>query len=178
MAALTGVLGPAIPAHANDTEALLPLVDAAAQRLQTAEPVAATKWQTKTPIEDPVRVDQVLSTVTSEAAAKGADAERVRRIFTDQIHATEAIEYARFAQWKLDPGAAPVAAPDLASSRAVIDGLNHRMVDEIARQRHVLESDGCADHVTAATEAVASAHDFDPLYRQALSFVTRSYCAM
>ena len=38
----------------------------------------------------------------------------VRRIFTDQIDATEAIEDTRFAQWKLDPESAPGVAPDLA----------------------------------------------------------------
>ena len=37
----------------------------------------------------------------------------VRTIFTDQIAATEGIEYTRFGQWKFDPATAPTTAPDL-----------------------------------------------------------------
>lgn len=172
MAALTG----AGPASAADGGPLTALVDAAAERLATAEAVAANKWSTKGPVEDPARVAQVLTAVAADATARGVDAERVRRIFTDQIGATEAIEYTRFAQWKLDPAAAPGTAPDLASSRSVIDALNRAMVEQIAVHWPVLTSAECPVRVREATEAVSAARALDPLYRQALTFVTRSYC--
>lgn len=174
--AVAGVVAGAAPAQADDGGGLTGLVDAAAERLGTAEAVAANKWNTKGPIEDPTRVEQVLSGVAADAAARGVDSERVRRIFRDQISATEAIEYARFAQWKLDPAAAPATAPDLASSRAVIDGLNRTMVDQMAAQWSLLQSPACPDRAREATDAVAARRALDPLYRQALSFVTRSYC--
>lgn len=155
---------------------LVPLVDAAAQRLQTADPIAANKWITKGPIEDAARAGQVLDAVAADATARGIDQARVRRIFTDQISATEGIEYARFSQWKLDPAAAPTAAPDLASSRSVIDGLNRTIVDQLALNWGVLRAPECQARVDDAIGAVATARTLDPLYRQALSFVTRSYC--
>jgi chorismate mutase len=164
------------PAQADDGGPLTALVDAAAERLRTAEPVAANKWNTKGPIEDPARVEQVLTAVATDASARGVDPQRVRRIFADQIAATEAIEYSRFAQWKLDPAAAPTTAPDLASSRQVIDGLNRTMVEQMAAQWPVLQSPACLDRVRDATDRVANARELDALYRQALWFVTRSYC--
>lgn len=109
--AVAGAFGAAAPAQADDGGPLTALVDAAAQRLQTAEPVAANKWNTKGPIEDPARVEQVLTSVATDASARGVDAQRVRRIFADQIAATEAIQHSRFAQWKLDPAAAPRRRP-------------------------------------------------------------------
>ena len=99
-------------------------MDAAAERLQTADPVAASKWLTKASIEDPARVAQVLTAVTAQAAGAGVDPDYVRQVFTDQIGATEAVEYSRFAQWKLDPAGAPTDAPDLSASRSAIDALN------------------------------------------------------
>lgn len=175
LAVFGGLLG-AAPAHADAGGPLTALVDAAAERLDTAEAVAANKWNTKGPIEDPARVDQVLAGVAADAAARGVDPERVRRIFRDQISATEAIEYTRFAQWKLDPTLAPATAPELASSRSVIDGLNRTMVEQMAVQWPLLQPPACADRVREATDAIAARRALDPLYRQALSFVTRSYC--
>ena len=183
-AGLCGVMALAVvavtaPARGDDANALFDLVDAAAQRLQTADPVAATKWITHagSSIEDPPRVEQVLTAVASDATRRGVDAGYVRRIFTDQIDATTGIEYTRFGQWKLDPGSAPGVAPDLAASRGTIDRLNTEMVDQIALQWPVLHSPDCNRALDDAKTAVAAARTLDPLYRQALDFSTHSYCA-
>ena len=164
------------PALGDDANPLLELVDAATQRLQTAEPVAASKWKTGGSIEDPQRVEQVLGAVSADATGKDVDADYIRRIFTDQVHATEAIEYTRFAQWKLDPGSAPGVAPDLSASRATIDGLNAKMVEQVAVHWSVLHSPACTGTLEDAKAAVGDARGLDPLYQQALSFSTHSYC--
>ncbi|MGX9791938.1 chorismate mutase [Mycobacterium sp. MMS18-G62] len=164
------------PARADDANPLVPLVDAAAQRLETADPVAATKWWSHDPIEDPQRVQQVLGAVGADAANRGIDPDDVTRIFTDQINATEAIEYTRFAQWKFDPASAPTTAPDLSASRATIDRLNKAMVEQLAIVWPQLHSLDCAGRLDDARNAVIDARGLDQLYQQALSFVTRSYC--
>jgi chorismate mutase len=174
-AALTATATPR--ADADSPGPLDQLVDAAAQRLQTADPVAAVKWQTKGDIEDPPRVSQVLAAVTADANAHGVDPGYVTQVFTDQINATEAVEYRRFAQWKLDPGNAPASAPDLSASRATIDALNRQMVDQIAAHWDVLHSPACAAALQEARAASAAARQLDGLYQQALAFATRSYCA-
>ena len=157
-------------------EPLYSLIDAAAQRLQTADPVAASKWLSGGPITDPARVQQVLSAVSADAESASLPVDYVARVFTDQINATEAIQYNRFSWWKFDPAAAPASAPDLSSSRALIDGLNHRMVGEIAGQWPVLHSPDCPVRLDAAKSAVAADRGLDPLYVQALDAATRSYC--
>jgi chorismate mutase len=163
-------------AHADDPLPLHRLVDTAAQRLATADPVAAYKWIDGGPITDPARAGQVLDAVGADAVTHGIDPDYVRTIFENQIGATEAIEYTRFGQWKFDPTLAPTAAPDLSESRAAIDGFNKLMVDEIALQRDALHGPSCAAELGEATEAVAAARQLDGLYRQALTSATRSYC--
>ncbi len=168
------------PARADDSDGgggeLYQLVDAAAQRLQTADPVAAAKWLNGGPITDPARVQQVLAAVSAEADSSGLPGDYVTTLFTDQINATEAIQYSRFAGWKLNPATAPVAAPDLSASRAQIDGLNQRMLEEIAEELTVLRSPDCPSRLDAAKSTVAAQRGLDPLYQQALDAATRSYC--
>lgn len=163
------------PAGADDGQ-LYELVDAAAQRLLTADQVAASKWLSGGPITDPARVGQVLTAVAAQADAAGVPADYVTTVFTDQINATEAIQYSRFSWWKFDPSAAPATAPDLSASRALIDDLNRRMVAEIAEDWPALRSPDCAVALNTATASVAEARALDPLYRQALDAATRSYC--
>jgi len=160
----------------SNSEPLYELVDAATQRLQTADPVAASKWLSGAPITDPVRVQQVLEAVSADAQSVGVPSDYVTTAFTEQINATEAIQYNRFSAWKFDPTTAPLSAPDLSASRSLIDDLNHRMVSLIAADWPVLDSADCAIRLSAARDAVAQSRQLDPLYRQALDAATRSYC--
>jgi chorismate mutase len=177
VAAFSAVCGLAAPtALADDPVALSGLIDAAAQRLRTAEPVAAVKWQTNGSIEDAPRVQQVLSAVSTKASDRGIDPAYVSRAFTDQIHATEAIEYSRFADWKLDPASAPAKPPDLAASRAEIDSLNTVMVDQIAAHWDVLRGPACGPELESAIHDVSDRRQLDDLYQRALRFATSSYC--
>ncbi len=146
------------PARADAASPLTPLLDAAAQRLHVADPVAAYKWN------------------THEAVAENIDRDYVTRVFGDQISATEAIEYSRFADWKLDAASAPADAPELSSSRSAIDALNQTMLTEISANWGLLRSPQCATQLDAARSGVIQAHQFDNLYRQALSSATQSYC--
>ncbi len=164
------------PASASGDEPLYDLVDAATQRLLTADPVAASKWLNGGPITDPTRAAQVLAAVAEDAESAGLSADYVTTVFHDQIDATEAIQYSRFSWWKLDPAAAPVSAPDLSASRSIIDGLNQRMVDEIGEQWAALHSPDCPLRLSAVKSSVAQDRALDPLYRQALDAATRSYC--
>ena len=163
-------------AYGQAESPLVPLVDAAAQRLQVAEPVAASKYLTGGPIEDRAREQQVLNGVAGDAMNRQIDPAYVATAFRDQIDATVAIQYTRLAQWKFDPASAPVDAPDLSSSRASIDGLNREMVTEMADEWRVLHSPACGADLEAAKAAVVEARALDSLYRQAINVATRNYC--
>lgn len=164
------------PCNGDGASPLHRLVDTAAQRLATADPVAAFKWINGGDITDPARVDQVLATVSADATARGVDAAFVRTVFTDQIDATEGVQYTRFGQWNLDPATAPAAAPDLSQSRTLIDGYNAAMVEEIALQWNTLNGANCAEALSTATADVVAQQELDGLYQQALGSATRSYC--
>jgi chorismate mutase len=174
--ALIGVSSTVAVAQATAPGPLYQLVDIAAQRLRTADAVAASKWVNGGSIEDGVRADQVLDAVGTDARTRGLDEERVRRMFEDQIHATEGLEYMRFGQWKFVPSDAPTRAPDLTQIRSEIDEFNHAMVAEMATQRDVLFGPDCAQALQLARDSVAAARALDPLYRQGLDAATASYC--
>ncbi len=155
---------------------LYALIDAAAQRIQTAGVVAAVKFTTGGTVDDPVREQQVIDRATAAAAAKGIDPEFVGMVFRDQIDATNAIEHFRFADWRLDPDAVPAAAPDLAQARTVIDRLDQILVDEIAAQWDSLHSQACSAYLDEARNSVAHTRQLDGFARRALIHATHSYC--
>ncbi|AQA02166.1 chorismate mutase [Mycobacterium sp. MS1601] len=166
----------AAPTAAAEPSPLYNLVDAVAQRLQTAENVAAFKWLNGGPINDPPRVEVVLDTVAAEATAAQVDAMYVRLVFQDQINANEGIQYTRFGQWKLDPAVAPVTAADLSASRDTINQFNKTIVNEISLQRDTLLGPTCQQALEGAEQAVIHNRGLDPMYVQALNVATENYC--
>ena len=164
-------------ALADSIGSLTELVDAAAQRLQVAEPVAAFKWNSHGAIEDPGRVQQELAKLGADATRERIDPNYVTRVFGDQINATEAIEYSRFADWKLNPSDVPAGSQDLSASRSTIDGLNQTMLTQLAVNWDLLHSQACAVQLDAARSEVIPARQLDSLYQRALSLATQSYCA-
>lgn len=164
------------PTAAAEPSPLYTLVDTVAQRLQTAEPVAASKWINGGSINDPARVEVVLNTVAEDATAQQVDAMYVRQVFQDQINANEGIQYTRFGQWKLDPAVAPATAADLAASREAINGFNKTIVKEISLQRDTLLGPNCQAALNSAEQAVIHDRALDPMYQQALATATQTYC--
>ncbi len=178
-AGVLAVLGAALlatQARADPASPLTELVDAAAQRLAVAEPVAAFKWNSHGSIEDPGRVQQELSKLSADATARHIDPGYVTRVFGDQISATEAIEYSRFADWKLNPNGVPAAPPDLSASRSTIDGFNQTMLAQIMVNWDLVHSPVCSEQLDAARSDVIRARQLDALYQRALSSATQSYC--
>ncbi|MCV7031044.1 chorismate mutase [Mycobacterium sherrisii] len=160
----------------NERESpLYALVDTAAQRLQTADAVAAVKFRTGGAVDDPVREEQVIDRASAAAAARNIDPGYVATVFRDQIDATNAIEHFRFAEWRLDPDGVPVSGPDLAQTRSVIDRLDQILVDEMAVQWNSLHSQACSTYLDMATNSVALARQLDDFSRRALAYATHSY---
>lgn len=164
------------PARAEAPGPLTALVDAAAERLQIAEPVAAYKWSAHAAIEDPVRVEQELAILREDATSQHIDPDYIAQVFDDQINATEAIEYRRFADWKLNPVGAPPAPPDLSAPRAAIDALNTKILSQVVLNWSLLHSPACARSLADARDGAIRVRGFGDLYQQALTTATRSYC--
>ncbi|RFZ54701.1 Secreted chorismate mutase precursor [Mycobacterium marinum] len=175
-ALLAVALGAPGQVRADSASPLITLVDAAAQRLAVADPVAAFKWHARVAIEDPDRVQQQLAKLGDAARAAQVDPNYVTRLFGDQISATEAIEYSRFADWKFGSADVPAAPPDLSASRAEIDALNDKILSQITLNRSLLESASCAAQLDLARADTIRARQLDSLYQRALLTATRSYC--
>jgi chorismate mutase len=172
----TLVMQTAAPARADTTSPLAALADAIAQRLQIAESVAAFKWSMQAAVEDPNREQQELAGLREDAAAQQLDPDYVVRVFGDQFNAMDAIEYSRFADWKLNPADVPAAPADLSASRAAIDGLNNKILSQIVLNGSLLGSPGCARQLKDASTETIRVHRFGDLYQQALSRATGSFC--
>lgn len=172
---LIAPLGPPL-ARADGTSQLAELVDAAAERLEVADPVAAFKWRAQLPNEDSGRVEQQLAKLGEDARSQHIDPDYVTRVFDDQIRATEAIEYSRFSDWKLNPASAPPEPPDLSASRSAIDSLNNRMLSQIWSHWSLLSAPSCAAQLDRAKRDIVRSRHLDSLYQRALTTATQSYC--
>ena len=168
-------VGGAVPAGAQ-TRPLEPIAQAVSLRLATADAVAAAKWGTPSPIDDPAREAQVLGAVATQAADEGLSAGRVQQIFRDQIEANKEVQRALFGWWSVAPGAAPTVRPDLTQVRPVIDRQNLDILLQLREQEAVLAGPGCVPALVDAAVAVAAEQRLDPLHQATLARALVSIC--
>ncbi|AUA15657.1 chorismate mutase [Streptomyces sp. SID8382] len=173
-AAVAAPAGPAGPARAHGT--LRPLVELAAQRVLVADEVAAAKWATDSPIDDPAREREVLDAVARQAEELGADPAATTRIFRDQIEASKVVQRGLYHRWDADPSQAPTERPDLGRIRLEINRINGELVRAIADSAAVREGPSCVGRLTAGTVAVVHGRHLDVLHTVALGRSLPSVC--
>nr|WP_202121624.1 chorismate mutase [Streptomyces sp. BA2] len=158
---------------------LHPLVDLAARRLATADLVAAAKYGTSSPIDDPAREQQVLDDVARQARELGADPEATVRIFRDQIEASKVVQRELHRRWDADPSQAPGPdeRPDLAEVRKEINRVNGELVRGIADSPAARAARSCRGLVTVAGVRVRHERQLDLLHSVALGRALPSVCA-
>ncbi|MFE6158160.1 chorismate mutase [Streptomyces sp. NPDC056486] len=158
---------------------LHPLVDLAAQRLATADLVAAAKYGTGSPIDDPAREQQVLDDVARQARELGADPEATVRIFRDQIEANKVVQRELHRRWGADPAQAPTPEerPDLAEVRKEINRVNGELVRGIADSPSARSAPSCRGLLAVAGLRVRHERQLDVVHSVALGRALRSVCA-
>lgn len=102
------------------------------RRLALMHDVARWKWANGKAIGDPAREAQVLDAVAERGRGRGLDPEFVRRFFAAQMEASKLIQQADFDRWRAGRDGPPPGGPDLAASRARIDGLDDAILDALA----------------------------------------------
>jgi chorismate mutase len=170
-AALLAVPGTAAAASATaryPSDALRPVAALAADRLATADLVAAAKWGTDSPIDDPAREQQVLDTVAAQAQEIGADPDEIRRVFRDQIEANKLVQRALFAEWTAHPDRAPTTKPDLSVVRATINRINTDLVRSLADSTADRAAPSCRPELLLAAVEVHHEKHPDLLHTAAL----------
>jgi len=165
-------------ASAGPYARLHPLADLAAQRLATADLVAAAKYGTDSPIDDPAREKQVLDDVARQARELGADPEATVRIFRDQIEANKLVQRELHRRWDADPSQAPTPdeRPDLAEVRKEINRVNGELVRGIAASPSARSAPACRGLVALAGVRVRSERQLDGLHTVALGRALWSVC--
>ncbi|AUI63719.1 chorismate mutase [Amycolatopsis sp. BJA-103] len=167
-----------VPAPASASSGLWTLTDLAAQRVQIADKVAAAKFGTPSPIDDPVREQQILDSVAAKAPGLGLDADGVVRFFRDQIEANKVVQRGLYARWTEHPGSRPPGRPDLATEvRPVIDRLNAGLLAELAATRSARARPSCDARLAVTVRLVDARRDLDRLHAGALGEAVRSACA-
>ncbi|MFD0415608.1 chorismate mutase [Streptomyces sp. NPDC127108] len=177
----TAIAAPAVPdaraaASTGPYAQLRPLSDLSARRLATADLVAAAKYGTGSPIDDPARERQVLDAVARQAEQIGADPEATVRIFRDQIEANKVVQRALHRRWDADPASAPTERPDLAKVREEINRVNGELVHAIAASEPARAAPYCHGLLAAATAQVRHERRLDALHTVALVRASRSVC--
>ncbi|MET7937369.1 chorismate mutase [Streptomyces sp. NPDC005322] len=169
------VAAPATPATAPHGR-LLPVAELSADRVLVADQVAAAKWGTDSPIEDPAREQQVLDAVAQQATEVGADPEATVRIFRDQIEASKVVQRGLYRRWDADPSQAPTERPDLGKIRLEINRINGELVRAIADAQPARQARSCTGRLAAG--AVVAGHEkrLDALHAVALARSLPSVC--
>jgi chorismate mutase len=162
---------------ARGGDALEPLVDLVAQRLETADTVASAKFGTSSPIEDPAREKVVLDSAATMATQQGLDPNATRTVFSDQIQANKVVQYGLFSMWTSHPDEAPTTRADLNQIRPTLDKITVDLVHQLAATRKARSGQNCDSQLRSVQRRVGRAHDFDALHTDALARALTSVCS-
>ncbi|WP_349498015.1 chorismate mutase [Actinoallomurus iriomotensis] len=155
-----------------------PLTDLIIQRLRVSDDVAASKFGTGSPIDDPAREQQVLEQVRNQAGDLGLDPVSATAFFQDQITASKVVQKGLFTRWAAHPEEAPTTRPDLGQIRTRLDQLTADLLRELkATVRLRAEPTACTVQLAVAAGSGAALERLDALHRQALTGAVHSVCA-
>ncbi|WP_410675133.1 chorismate mutase [Amycolatopsis sp. cmx-4-68] len=175
-AVVSALLLATLPASASGTS-LWRLTDLAAQRVRIADRVAAAKYGTPSPIDDPAREQQIYDSVAARAPQLGLAPADAVRFFRAQIEANKLVQRGLYARWAAHPSEVPATRPDLAQIRPVIDRLNTDLLSELAATLPARKARTCPAHQLVAAGAADVVHHFDALHARALGEATSATCA-
>ncbi|MCX5400447.1 chorismate mutase [Streptomyces sp. NBC_00102] len=154
-----------------------PLTGLVVERLRVGDDVAASKFGTASPVEDPVREAQVLEQVRAAAGTVGVDPDAAAAFFQDQITASKVVQQGLFDRWTDHPEQAPTTRPDLAQIRQKLDRLTTELLQELKDTERLRDNPvGCAAQLAPAGGSGAAREQLDTLHRQALRTATQSVC--
>ncbi|MFD9458560.1 chorismate mutase [Streptomyces sp. NPDC059985] len=170
----TGPAGSSSPPAEHVLEMIVRL---AAERVMTADTVAAAKWGTTQPIDDPSREKTVLDSAASQAAKLGIDRATVQRIFKDQIAANKDVQRALYAQWQQHPAEQPTHRPDLATQvRPVLDRVDSQLLTAIQLAQPLLSRPDCDELLERGKATTVQAMSLDAIHRSGLDQALAHTC--
>ncbi|GAB3406701.1 chorismate mutase family protein [Flindersiella endophytica] len=174
--ALGGLTPTSAPAHQSHGGPLDALAEVSAQRALIADDVAAAKFGTDSPIEDPAREQQILADVRARAIALGIDPDVAVQVFRDHIEASKDVQRALFAYWTAHPESAPTQRPDLGEIRVKLDAITTQLLGDLRSTGEVRRSPVCPGFRIVAEVHVRHHDQLDGLHTHALVRSLSSVC--
>lgn len=164
----------ALNAQASAPPATLqPLLVTLNERLNIADLVALTKWDSGKPIQDSPREAQVIANARQLAVDRKLDPEVVGQLLAAQIEANKLVQYGLLATWQAAGKAPDTPRPDLAKQiRPHLDELQNRLLQQYADFAPYRNDPQCADWIAQARPSLAT----DPLHELALIRATGELC--
>lgn len=125
---------------ATDAATIDRLIDLVRQRLEVAPIVARAKWNSKAPIEDVLREQQVITEAVDRAGVMGIDRRLAESFFRGQIEASKVVQRALHADWAAHQQPPFAVVADLnADVRPVLDRLTPEMVQALSAAAPTLD---------------------------------------
>lgn len=144
-----------------------------------AQDVAAAKYDSGVPIDDPVRELEILESATDAVEARGPHQRIVIQFFRDQIEANKVIQRELHQPWRRHPEESPAANPDVvAEIKLKLDKITSQItrlfnsMSKFPRYTH--------GHLTELIDerfsAMAPGQQLPKLHRDAALFAMRAFC--
>nr|WP_238357278.1 gamma subclass chorismate mutase AroQ [Kribbella italica] len=148
-----------------------------ADRIEVGDLVAASKFGTDKPIDDPAREQVVLDQARASAIQLGIDPEETVVFFRDQVEASKVVQRGLFARWTAHPDEAPTTRPDLNEIRATLDRLTTDLLQALRSTTYVRHAGlRCAVDLTTSSILTVAEHRLDHLHTQAFRGAVADVC--
>jgi chorismate mutase len=172
--ALLGLLASGVHAAASTPapDALQPLLATINERLNIADQVALTKWDSGKPIQDTARETLVIANAKKQANERKLDPDEAAELVAAQIEANKLVQYGLIAQWQAAHKAPDVPRPDLNQLRPKLDELQVRLLQQYADFTPYRVDPDCPNWLAEQRSSLIK----DTLHGQALIRATGELC--
>ncbi|CRL97749.1 Secreted chorismate mutase precursor [Pseudomonas sp. 24 E 1] len=152
---------------------LEPLLNSIAERLEIADQVALSKWDSKKPVEDKKREQEVIASVVAQAPSYKLDPATAEQFFSAQIEANKLVQYTHLSDWQFQGKAPDDPRPDLVKQiRPQLDELQKRLLQQLADFSPQRTDPQCPQWLATAVHEPLN----DPLRQLAMIRATAELC--
>ncbi|MFB7053564.1 gamma subclass chorismate mutase AroQ [Streptomyces vinaceus] len=150
-------------------KSLRTVVQLTAERVMTADTVAAAKWGTSQPIDELTDEKAVVDAAVAQAAEVGLNQASAQRVSNDQFAVNNAVHGALFARWTAHPAQRPAQRPDLAADvRPALDRVDGQLLSALREAQLLLSGTACATEVSQEAAAIATEKGLDAIHRNGI----------
>ncbi|WP_201192614.1 chorismate mutase [Pseudomonas fluorescens] len=170
---LAGTCAQAAPALEPSPDALKPLLMTINERLEIADLVALTKWDSAKPIQDSERESKVIADAQKQAVDYSIPRNEATQLMAAQIEANKLVQYRLLAEWHAAGNAPEVKRPDLKSLiRPRLDLLQTSLLQNYVRFIPYRANPACPSWLNQILPQLAK----DELHEMALIRATGELC--